>query len=293
MPWLELKIDANQHQIEDIEQALLDAGALSVTYQDAGDVPVLEPGVGEVRLWPEISMTGLFDADNNTGLIEQKLASYLQQKQQELPYFIWQILEDRQWETTWMEYAKPMQFGENFWVHYEDVVEENATTLLLDPGLAFGTGSHPTTSLCLTWLVEQQLEQKTVLDFGCGTGILAIAALMNGASTVTGIDIDPQALTATQNNSVRNGFSKDSIDLYLPKSAPTRHYDVVVANILAGPLLELCDDIANAVVTGGLVCLSGILAKQADAIQQAYHAHFDDITIVEEDGWIRVSGIKR
>ena len=187
-----------------------------------------------------------------------------------------------------------MQFGEHVWIvpSWCDAPQPDAVNILLDPGLAFGTGTHPTTSLCLQWLDDKQLADKHVLDYGCGSGILAIAAAKLGADTVTGIDIDPQALQATRDNAQRNEVS-DAISTHLPMALPDAGFDMLLANILAGPLTELAPMLCNALKPGAELVLSGILAEQAEDILQAYGQYCDMEATVQQDDWIRVSGRKR
>ncbi len=171
--------------------------------------------------------------------------------------------------------------------------EPDAVNLLLDPGLAFGTGTHPTTALCLEWLDGQELAGRQVLDFGCGSGILAIAALLLGAERAVGTDIDPQALEASRDNASRNGIEPARFPVYLPADLPQRQADVLVANILAGPLVSLAPQLTGLVRPGGLLALSGILAEQAAEVRAAYSAHFDLDPTAEREGWIRISGRRR
>ena len=267
-------------------------GSQAVTYVDAKDTPMYEPKPGEVLLWPDTQVVGLFEADADMKGILQRLG-----KAKVLgPDFKYKLepLEDKDWEREWMDNFHPMQFGERLWIcpSWRDVPDPNAVNVMLDPGLAFGTGTHPTTALCLRWLDGIDMTDKTVVDFGCGSGILALAALKLGAKRVIGIDIDPQALQATKENARRNGVD-DRLDVYLPEDQPELEADVVMANILSGPLLELQSVITNYCKSGGLLVLSGILAEQVTRIEEAYA---NDITLEPSaiDGeWARVSGKKR
>ncbi len=203
-------------------------------------------------------------------------------------------IEDKDWEREWMANFHPMRFGERLWIcpSWRDVPDPDAVNVMLDPGLAFGTGTHPTTSLCLTWLDGLDLAGKTVIDFGCGSGILAIAALKLGASQAIGIDIDPQAIQASRDNAERNGVA-DRLSLYLPHQQPENlQADVVVANILAGPLRELAPLISVLPKSGGHLGLSGVLESQAESVCEAYVAHFalDPVAVKEE--WCRITGVK-
>jgi ribosomal protein L11 methyltransferase len=215
--------------------------------------------------------------------------------QAELPPHELEKIEDQDWERSWMDNFHPMRFGERLWIvpSWHAAPEPDAVNLLLDPGLAFGTGTHPTTSLCLQWLDAQQLQGKTLIDFGCGSGILAIAGLLLGAEHAVGTDIDIQALEASRDNAQRNQVADDRFDLYLPEQMPDTPADVLVANILAGPLVSLAPRLASLVKPGGLLALSGILAEQTDEILQAYRDDFELDPVANQEGWIRVSGRRR
>lgn len=194
-----------------------------------------------------------------------------------------------------MDNFQPMRFGQRLWIvpSWHAAPEPDAVNLLLDPGLAFGTGTHPTTALCLEWLDAQQLQGRQVLDFGCGSGILAIAALLLGAEQAVGTDIDIQAIEASRDNAGRNGIDPARFPLYLPEQLPDGQADVVVANILAGPLVELAGQIGERVKPGGLLALSGILVEQAEEVRAAYADKFDLDPTAEKDGWVRITGIRR
>ncbi|HEY9052484.1 MAG TPA: 50S ribosomal protein L11 methyltransferase [Gammaproteobacteria bacterium] len=290
MPWIQLILATDRSKHEQAEQALLDVGALSVTLQDAEDNPVLEPAPGETPLWDKLILTGLFDAHNNSEQLKQALHKRLG-KDIELKA---ELLEDKDWIRAWMDDYKPMQFGDRLWVCPKHLSPPNpdAVNLMLDPGLAFGTGTHPTTALCLQWLDSADLDNKTVLDFGCGSGVLAIAALLLGAKHCDGVDIDPQALEATRDNAEANHVS-DKLAVMLPKQLPQQQYDIVLANILAGPLVELAPKLTAYLKPGGHIVLSGILQTQAAEILKAYApwCTLDPVTVKED--WIRVNGIKQ
>ena len=203
-------------------------------------------------------------------------------------------LEDKDWEREWMDNFHPMQFGERLWIcpSWREVPDENAVNVMLDPGLAFGTGTHPTTALCLTWLDGLDLTGKTVVDFGCGSGILSLAALKLGAKKVIGIDIDPQALQASLENAKRNQV-EDRLELYLPKDQPQLKAEVVVANILAGPLRELAPTITAFVGDNGLLALSGVLENQAEELQVLYGNWCDMEPVAVKEEWVRLSGRRK
>jgi len=291
MPWIQLKINSQAENAEQIGDMLSANGAQAVTFVDAKDTPMYEPKPGEVMLWPDTQIVGLYDAEYDmTWVISQLSKSKLLGKN-----FNHKLdqLEDKDWEREWMINFHPMQFGERLWIcpSWRDVPDPNAVNVMLDPGLAFGTGTHPTTSLCLRWLDSLELSQATVVDFGCGSGILGIAALKLGAKRVVGIDIDPQALLASQDNANRNDVG-EKIELYLPEYQPDLLADVVLANILAAPLRELRTVITAYCKTGGKLVLSGILDNQAQEINDLYSLDFDMEPIEIDGEWARVSGVK-
>lgn len=292
MPWLRLTLRSDTEHADQVSEALEQAGAQAVTMIDAEDQPLFEPLPGETPLWANLEITGLFEADIDTEILAQQLTS-------QLPDSIvvtkrLEPLEDKDWSRVWMDDYHPMQFGENIWIvpSWSEPPEPTAVNILLDPGLAFGTGTHPTTSLCLQWLDGQSLANKHVLDYGCGSGILAIAAAKLGAEKITAIDIDPQALLATQNNAERNKVTQ-LISTHLPMDLASSSYDMLLANILAGPLAELADMLCTALRSGGSLVLSGILPEQADKVAEAYRRHCDISEPVQQGDWIRLSGTKR
>jgi len=293
MPWIQIKINSTGEHAETFSDALMDAGAVSVTFQDTHDNPVYEPLPGETRLWGDTDVIGLFDAetdmDDVVTMLSQHplLGSAFRHKIEQI--------EDKDWEREWMDNFHPMRFGERLWIcpSWRDVPDPDAVNVMLDPGLAFGTGTHPTTSLCLSWLDGLDLQGKTVIDFGCGSGILAIAALKLGAAQAIGIDIDPQAIQASRDNAERNGVA-DRLSLYLPHQQPDNlQADVVVANILAGPLRELAPLISVLPKSGGHLGLSGVLASQAEAVCEAYADRFALDAVAEKEEWCRITGVRR
>lgn len=294
MPWIQIKLNATHHTAEAIGDMLMDeTGALSITFLDAKDTPVFEPLPGETRLWGDTDVLALYDADVDTSLLIKRIyASPLIAP--DAAHKIEQI-EDKDWIREWMDNFHPMQFGQRLWIcpSWRDVPDPNAVNVMLDPGLAFGTGTHPTTALCLTWLDGLDLSGKTVIDFGCGSGILAIAALKLGAKEVIGIDIDPQALQATQDNAERNQVD-DRIKVYLPQHQPSGlQADVLIANILAAPLRELAPVIQSLVKPQGLLAMSGVLDTQAQDVASYYQAQFELDPIAEQEEWCRISGVKK
>ncbi|MFJ3262954.1 50S ribosomal protein L11 methyltransferase [Pseudomonas sp. NPDC086581] len=292
MPWLQVRLAITPDQAETYEDALLEVGAVSVTFMDAEDQPIFEPDLGTTPLWSHTHLLALFEADTD----EDSLIAHLTLLTGgELPEHQIEHIEDQDWERSWMDNFKPMHFGRRLWIvpSWHDAPEPEAVNLLLDPGLAFGTGTHPTTALCLEWLDGQELAGQNVLDFGCGSGILAIAALLLGADQAVGTDIDPQALEASRDNASRNGIDPTKFPVYLPADLPKAQADVLVANILAGPLVTLAEQLTGLVKSGGLLALSGILAEQAEEVRAAYADAFDLDPTAERDGWIRISGRRR
>ncbi|MBD3896122.1 50S ribosomal protein L11 methyltransferase [Halomonas sp. ML-15] len=300
MPWLQLKAHTPPEHAERLEELLLDEGASAITLQDAHDDPVFEPDRGTTPLWNETVLTGLYDdLEGVEAMLERvRQAWAVEQPDEPCPEIEVELLADRDWEREWMDGFTPLQMGQRLWIvpSWHAAPDPEAVNLLLDPGLAFGTGTHPTTALCLAWLdelaVAGELDGRELLDVGCGSGILAIAALKLGAANAVGTDIDPQALTASRDNAARNGVDDAALALHYPEQLDDgRAFDVVVANILAGPLVELAAMIAGHVAPGGRLALSGILAQQADEVLDAYRAQgmiMDEPSIRE--GWVRLSG---
>ena len=288
MPWLEIHINTNREDAPAIEDQLMEVGALSVTLQDNAEQPIFEPALGETPLWSATRVTGLFEAEVDTSGID------LQLKLPASATFKWHIVEDKDWEREWMQHYNPIQCGDNFWIcpSWLAPPDANAVNLLLDPGLAFGTGTHPTTFLCLQWLATQPLTNKDVIDYGCGSGILGIGAILLGAKQVLGVDIDPQALLATQDNAQRNAIAPERLPVVFPDKCSSTQVDVMVANILAGPLVELAPTLIALVKPGGKLCLSGILATQAEAVQTAYAPFFDFDPVAQKEEWVRLTATK-
>jgi len=288
MGWLQLRLVATADRVEVVEDALLALGALSVTLADHRDVPILEPGVGETPLWPEVDLVALFDKDTDTAAVGAALAELLGEAARELP---WEHLENRAWEREWLQYFAPLRFGERFWVcpSGTESPDPDAIVMHLDPGLAFGTGTHQTTALCLEWLATHEIAGRDVIDYGCGSGILGVAALLLGAASVRAVDIDPQALTATRDNAARNRIDPAQLVVgepaLLERAAPA---GLLLANILAGPLIELAPRLAALVSHGGHAVLSGVLQTQAEAVRAAYLPWFTHLATAQRDEWCRI-----
>ncbi len=292
MPWLQLKIETTKDQAPVLEELLETLGAAAVLMEDSADQPLLEPPPGATPLWDATTVVGVFTVDSEMDAVVEFLEA---QTGAALPKHRIEVLEDKDWERAWMDHYHPMRFGERLWVvpSWTPPPEPAAINLLLDPGLAFGTGTHPTTALCMEWLDSLDLQGKTVIDYGCGSGILAVAALLLGAKEAYGVDNDPQALTATVENAKRNGVS-ERLHVFMPEDMPAIQADAIVANILAGPLAMLAPTLAQHAVAGADIALSGIIQPQVDELRQVYGEWFvmDGLAIKEED-WCRLSGRKQ
>lgn len=291
MPWLQLSFDVAREQAETFSLNLELAGALSVTLGDAGDEPQLEPAPGETPLWSVVTVTALFDSDAETQAVVERLALNLTAQLGAAPRI--ERIEDQVWERVWLDTFKPTRFGQRLWVcpHGQLPDDPNAVIVALDPGLAFGTGHHATTALCLEWLDGAELVGKTVLDFGCGSGILAIAALKLGAARAIAVDHDPQALTATCDNAAANGVA-ERLEIYAPEELPAQMVDVVLANILAGPLITLAPRLLGLLRPAGEVVLSGVLADQVDGVRAAYAQQIELAPTRLREEWALIYGQK-
>jgi ribosomal protein L11 methyltransferase len=297
MPWSEVSVSVTREQAPLAELVLEQQGALAVTLEDAlehtlendGEHPVLEPGPGATPLWPSVHVRGLFEADAARDRITRALQFAASVSRPDL--IRWREVRDQVWERAWMDRFQPMKFGDHLWIvptGMEIPFDQNNIEIRLDPGLAFGTGTHPTTALCLEWLDGQDVTGKCVVDYGCGSGILGIAAALKGAERVVCVDHDPQALEATLENAARNGVT-DLVQLLAPEAYCENSADFVLANILAGPLVELAPVLLGSVKPGGSIVLSGILEEQAGTVADAYRADCDEICQHELDGWVRMT----
>ncbi len=291
--WLQLSLTASKDQAPLIEALFENLGALSVTLGDAGDEPILEPRLNETPLWQATVVTALFegerDADELCRVLNQALpAETARQLKVER-------IEDQVWERAWLDNFHPMRFGRRLWVcpsHQPPPADPDAVIVELDPGLAFGTGNHPTTALCLRWLDGAELAGRTVIDYGCGSGILAVAALRLGAREAIAIDHDPQALQATRDNAEKNAVAQH-LHLYSSDQAPLIQTDIVLANILAGILIELEPQLAERVKPGGHIILSGILSEQAEQVIRAFTPAFEMRPPRQQEGWVLLEGVRR
>ena len=292
MTWLQLRLDTQPDRVDELEDLMLATGAVAVTMEDNADQPVLEPGVGETPLWGQTRLTGLYPADTE---MTHVLAAFPEETLLQANHRV-EILEDKDWEREWMQHYQPMPFGRRLWVcpSWLQPPEPDAVNLLLDPGLAFGTGTHPTTALCLAELDGMALENRCVVDYGCGSGILAVAALKLGARCALGVDNDPQALVASRDNANRNSIPSGDLEVALPggfdSAAWCGRADVVIANILAGPLVELSGTLLNFLKPGGTLLLSGLLQNQASTLCSSYADRIELRVASERDGWICLRG---
>jgi len=290
VPWLQLHFDIPGDRLEQVESHLEALGALSVTLRDARDEPLFEPPPGLLPIWERVKVDALFPEDADAGAINEALIAKLGQAPEG-----WSVerLEDQAWERSWMDQFEPMRFGERLWIvpSWHEPPEPEAVNLLLDPGLAFGTGTHPTTALCLEWLDRHPPVGRDVLDFGCGSGVLALAALKLGAARLTGVDIDEQALVASRENVTRNGIAAERLALYLPEQFPAgADFDLVIANILAGPLVELAPKLVSHLRPGGEIILSGILQEQSETVQEAYRPSIEFVDVRQREEWVCLHG---
>ncbi|WP_064746088.1 50S ribosomal protein L11 methyltransferase [Lysobacter firmicutimachus] len=305
MPFLEITLRCSEAEQPRYEAALDDVGALAVTMLDAdadtgNEHAILEPGVGETPLWQSIVLSALFPHDADALVLLAALESF--DPDLEWTQVQFRRVEDQDWERAWMDQYEPLQFGRRTWiVPWNQELPEgadaaDAAVVRLDPGLAFGSGTHPTTSLCLQWLDrladDGELVGRRVLDFGCGSGILALAALKLGAAHAVGVDNDPQAILATRDNAERNQVDQ-RIEVHLPQDEPAQRYPVVVANILASALVALADTLAARVEPGGRIALSGILAGQEDEVLARYAQDFEQLRADRLEDWMRVTGVRR
>ncbi len=293
MPWIQLQIPADPDNADQLEDLLMEMGCGAVSMEDAADQPLYEPDPGTTPLWSQTTVTGLFDSDRD---IEQLCAdvrnAWHQQTQQALPEIEVTLVEDKDWERAWMDDFQPLKFGERLWIvpSWHEAPDPDAANLMLDPGLAVGTGTHPTTALCLEWLDGQDVQGKQVIDYGCGSGILGLAALLLGANLVIGVDTDPQALEASRENARRNGVDDSKLALYLPEDEPDKQADVMLANILAQPLIGLAPHLASRTRPGGDLVLSGILSNQVREVVAAYEPWFVMDEPEQREEWIRLTG---
>lgn len=288
--YFEVKIPCNKEEVDAIEDFLLSIGACSVTYRDAEDVAILEPAPGEMPLWNDIEITGMFTSEFSEGEILDSCNNKFQDREVRLVK-----LKNRVWERTWLEHFKPMKFGSHTWIIPSEFnpVEKQDINIYLDPGLAFGTGTHATTALCLEWIDNNKMESSKVIDFGCGSGILAIAALKHGAMKAYCTDIDLQAIESTRVNA-KNNHVFEGIEIVEKEAfSDITNLDVILANILAGPLMTLTETFYSMLKPRGILVMSGILKEQTDEIVEAFSHSFVDFQINIKEDWALVTAIRK
>ena len=288
--WYQLHLEVDAERVEAVCELLEDASPLAVSMTDLADDPVYEPAPGETLLWPDTRVSALFPAERAGELpgLAEDIASRLPTGTP--PRWRLERLEDQVWERVWLDDFRPIDCGHGLWVcpSHLPPPDPGAVNIRLDPGLAFGSGTHPTTRLCLEWLAGNAVDGQTIIDYGCGSGILGIAALRLGAREVHAVDLDPQALTATRDNAEANGVA-DRIHTRLPGEPLATEADGLLANILAGPLVELMPLFRMHVRRGGWIVLSGILNEQARAVEAALADGFETIDRCARNGWVRIA----
>lgn len=303
--WLEVTLLTQRDEVEPLEDWLFAAGALAVTLRDSLDDEdlahaVLEPVPGEVRLWDKVTLVGLFSQQTTRSQLQDALYLSAAMNGVSVPVHQVSMLGDCEWERTWLDSFHPMQFGERLWIcpTEHNIPDPEAVTIRLDPGLAFGTGTHATTAQCLRWMGAQTTHSispfsgLTVIDYGCGSGVLAIAVLMLGAKEAWAVDIDEQALQATRSNAAQNGVGS-KIHVGQPGIVGAFEADVLLANILFKPLMELVEHLAICVKPGGSLVLSGILEEQVEQLRVSYNQYFEFAPTLAQDGWALMSAVRR
>lgn len=293
--WQELHFTARKDQVQVLEEWLFERGALSVTLEDDADQPLLEPGPGETPLWDVVRVTALYVGDQDITPILEEIPPNLIISASRAPVPV----ADREWARVWENEFHPLQMGERLWIcpSWTPPPDPDAINILLDPGLAFGTGTHPTTAMCLRSMDADLGSGARVVDYGCGSGILGIAAVRLGATAVLGVDNDPQAITASLNNAARNHVSREAFSVVLPEDELVSSWrgaaTWVVANILAGPLVALAPVLTSLMTPGGRLLLAGLLADQAKEVIKAYAPTVDLVIADQQEGWVLLSGNKR
>ncbi len=291
MPWKQATFNTPKEHVEPLEDHLLSMGALSVTLMDAEDHPILEPALNTTPIWDNNLVTALFEDNVDIDAIAISVKASMSEK---VTIFNIETVDDQEWERAWMDNYHPMQFGEKLWIYPTNIEtpETDDAIVRLDPGLAFGTGTHPTTALCLEWLDQTNLKNKIVVDFGCGSGVLAIAAALLGAKKCYGIDNDPQAIIATDSNANINHVT-DIVTAHLPEDTPAIEADIIVANILSFPLITLAKNIESLCKVNGQLVMSGILEGQVNDVIEAYSPYFKNFISSQKEDWFRICAVKK
>ncbi len=279
---LQLQIEhCHRDEVEQLSNALEETAALSITLTDKHDDPILEPELGTTPLWPHVVVNALYAEEMEALLAEQIISATF-------PHLSYSIhtLPEKEWERVCIDDFQPQRFGDRLWIcpSWLTPPDPKAVNLILDPGLAFGTGTHPTTSLCLAWLEQAPLLQQRMIDYGCGSGVLALAAIKLGALHVNAVDIDEQALLATKNNAHTNDIQQSQLTIGFPDTLK-EPVDLLMANILLTPLVQLQSRFRQLLNDKGTLVVSGILAEQTDELINAYHTHFTHTSSFIQDGW--------
>ncbi|HIM58667.1 MAG TPA: 50S ribosomal protein L11 methyltransferase [Gammaproteobacteria bacterium] len=292
MDWMQLTLETHKDQADFVSEILMGLDSISITFSDTHDDEIFEPPVGETPLWPDTTIKALFDVDIDQSHVQAMLLQLCS-----IDKSSFELLKDRVWEDECKKDFHAMRFGERLWIcpswETASKLPENAVVIDMDPGLAFGTGTHQTTDLCLQYLDENPPIKQTVIDYGSGTGVLAIAAVKLGATSAIAVDNDPQAVLATIDNVKTNHVDKQIAVLHSDEQGKLDKVDLLIANILAKPLIELCQNFSDLVKCGGKITLSGILQEQLDRILEAYAEYFVDLTVTQKDRWCRVDGIRK
>ncbi|SMN11645.1 Ribosomal protein L11 methyltransferase [uncultured Candidatus Thioglobus sp.] len=292
MDWMQLTLKTNKQNANFVSEILIGLDSVSVTFSDTNDDAIFEPKVGETPLWKEVTVTALFAVDTDEAHLKKTLQEICN-----IDIDSFELLKDRVWEDECKKDFHAMRFGQRLWIcpSWENSAKlpADAVVIDMDPGLAFGTGSHQTTDLCLQYLDENPPINQTVIDYGSGTGVLAIAAIKLGARQAVCVDNDPQAITATLNNIKNNQIESQISALHTDQEDGLDKVDLLIANILATPLVGLCEHFSTLVKSEGKLALSGILQEQVAMILKVYSEYFSDLTVVQKDNWCRVNGIKR
>ena len=298
MKWLQIHITVEQAQVDFTETLLSSLGAVSVTLDDAENQDLLEPLPGETPLWNKVIVTGIYAQEEGEEIDVDALMTFITAQMPDVPHR-YEFMEDQEWERTWMDAYEPIQIAEKYWIvpEWMEAPEADAVNIKLDPGLAFGTGNHASTFLCLQWLGQTDVKDKIVIDYGCGSGILGVAALLLGAKKVYATDIDPQAVLATKQNAELNGVL-ENLYVGLPEefnvALKNEKADVFVANILAGPLMMLAKEFSTLIKSDGEFALAGVIEEQVADVSSVYSEFFDIVGVEKRDeNWCRISGSRK
>lgn len=298
MKWLQIHITVEQAQVDFTETLLSSLGAVSVTLDDAENQDLLEPLPGETPLWNKVIVTGIYAQEDDEQIDVDALITFITAQMPDVPHR-YEFMEDQEWERTWMDAYKPIQIADKYWIvpEWMEAPEADAVNIKLDPGLAFGTGNHASTFLCLQWLGKTDVKDKIVIDYGCGSGILGVAALLLGAKKVYATDIDPQAVLATKQNAELNGVL-ENLYVGLPEEFnevfKNQKADVFVANILASPLMMLAKEFSTLIKSDGEFALAGVIEEQVADVSDVYSEFFDILEVEKRDEtWCRISGKRK